>query len=270
MLSERNTLIDGEWLDVIPADDRGFLFGDHVFETMQCTGQAMPLWPLHQERLQASGQALGIKLPAWNQLEHDLDRLMGLGPGIIRLTLTRGSSATGYWIPEGITTRRIMQWRPLPADLASIRIEGLSVYTADLRLPKPEGLSWESLKHGNRLMQVRLADDCQRSGQQEALIYRSDGHLAEAIASSVLLFKDHQWLTPRHPEVAGVGLAWLQAKGVEIRADDVTRSVVDQADEIILVNAALGPRGVSTLDGMEKVLGDGYQQLLSIWKSALL
>lgn len=270
MSNNKTTLVDGEWLDVIPADDRGFLFGDHVFETMQCVGRSIPLWSLHQSRLEASAHTLGIELPAWNQLACDIEKLMALGPGIIRLTLSRGSSSSGYWIPEGIKTRRILQWRPLPTDLSDLRTHGLSVCTAEVYLTQADGLDWGGLKHGNRLLQVMAASRCQKGGHQEALIYRSDGYLAEAIASSVILIKDHQFLTPKHPDVASVGLVWLRGKGIDIRAENMTRQDVEQADEIVLMNAAVGPRGVTTLDGVEKPLGEGCQRLLSLWSRVLL
>ena len=264
------TLVDGHWSDTLPADDRGFLFGDHVFETMQSTGESVPLWRWHCDRLRESAELIGIDLPLAVQLEEDLDKLMSLGAGMLRLTVTRGSSASGYWVPEHITARRVLQWRPLPSDLSKLRRDGLSVHSAGLQLPPSYISPWSGLKHGNRLAQVMLAESVRRLGCQEALVYRSNGQLCESISSNVIIAKQGDLLTPEHPDVLGVGLRWLRHRGVEIKASEIDVEQVGAADEIILMNAALGPRGVSSVDGQVKKLGPVLAGFLKIWTEVLV
>lgn len=267
MLNEPKSLIDGCIASLLPADDRGFLFGDHVFETMVSDGKQIPLWSLHWKRLNEAADILGIALPDEQVLIEEAEILVNAQPSIVRMTITRGSSNQGYWVPSSIASRRVIQKRPFPSSLENMREQGLCVHTASISLPEPG--PYVGLKHGNRLMQVMLSKHCQDSGCDEALVYRSNGELAEAIASNVILVHNGQATTPSLPEVQGVGLEWLQSKGMGIVSKCIGRDDVSSADEIILVNAVMGARGVRVLDGIDKPLGPFLREVQSVWSQCL-
>ncbi len=270
-MSDRITLVDGEFTDVVPADDRGFLFGDHVFETMYCNGQGVPLWPFHWRRLEKSCGALGFDAPKEDVLLKDLDRLnhsaSGPEPCIVRLTVTRGSSATGYWVPENLTPRRVMQKRKLPNAIARQQSDGIRVKTAAMQLPKAD-FGW-GLKHGNRLFQVMCAQECRQQGMDELLIYREDGGLAEAIASNVILVMSGRLVTSHCPDVWGVGLDWLESVGVSVSAGHLTCLDVENADEVLLINAVSGVRPIVEIDGRSLSIGEVACALQKHWQGIL-
>ena len=56
-------LVNGEPSASLPVDDRGFLYGDHLFETIAFVRGRAPLWELHMERLIADAQRLLMPAP---------------------------------------------------------------------------------------------------------------------------------------------------------------------------------------------------------------
>ncbi|HEY7906581.1 MAG TPA: aminotransferase class IV [Wenzhouxiangella sp.] len=267
-MSTQNTLVDGEFLDAVPATDRGFLFGDHVFETMLWNGQSIPLWSFHWHRLHKSCQRLGFVAPSEEVLLADVQRLMGLIPepkaSILRLTVTRGSSATGYWIPDNLSARRVLQVRDLPASIAEQQEVGLRVKTASMRLPSTD--FGQGLKHGNRLLQVMCAQECGREKMDEVIIYRDNGTVAEAMASNVILVGSGQLISPDDPEVWGVGLEWLGTLDLGLEMRRITRSDIECAEEVLLINSVAGVRPVVELDDRALAIGKTCRQLQVHWR----
>lgn len=259
--------VDGEVSESIPADDRGFLFGDHVFETMLWDGRTIPLWHLHWARLERAGGVFGIDLPDQAKIRSEIESLISGIAKVLRLTFSRGSSSTGYWIPQEINTRWVLQSRPLPMGLQQEFELGLRVHTSSMMLPPPG--PWMGMKHGNRMLQVMLAREAAKAGLQEALIYRANGELAEGISSNVMIFDGMRLATPSCPEVRGVGLAWLKSKGVEIDERSVHQDEVTSAEEVIFMNAVSGPRPLIELDGQPKRVGPQVRALQALWQEAV-
>mgnify|MGYP001042949147 CR=1 FL=1 len=249
MAEVAQALVDGEWASSIPLDDRGFLFGDHVFETLLLYGAMAPLWPLHWQRLRRGCDALGIHCPDEGVLLDDLARLATHTPQVVRITLTRGSSPGGYWPSPMSETRRVVHPRRWPAEILNQREHGLTAMSARHALSTVQDMGHEGLKHGNRLAQVTLALEAQAKGVEELLVYRHDGSLAEGIASNVVLSIEGQLKVPTTPEVSGVGIEWLRHNGVISYTKALGRRDVETAGEIMMVNAIAGVRPVALIDG---------------------
>ena len=262
-------LVDGEPSSAIPVDDRGFLFGDHLFETVLQCAEGAPLWPWHWQRLTAGCHALGMACPEEALLHNDMARVATNEPQVVRITLTRGSSSGGYWLPQSPQTRRIVHPRPWPLGLQDQRQNGLAVVSAEAVLPVAHASGVQGLKHGNRLAQVMLAREAQHRGVDELLAYRADGSLAEGVASNVILRVDDQLLSPATPEVCGVGLEWLRDQGVDIALAAVDRQTVAVASEVLLVNAIAGVRPVTSLDGRVLASREACRRLQSVWAEVL-
>lgn len=267
-MSAQVTLVDGEFEDKVPASDRGFLFGDHVFETMLWNGQSVPLWHLHWQRLSKGCDQLGFESPSEASLVADIDRLMAnhdvSKPAVLRMTVTRGSSATGYWVPDDLKPRRVLQRRDLPSTIGRHQGDGLRLATSTMRLPNCALGS--GLKHGNRLFQVMCAQECKQLGVDEVLIYRDNGHLAEAMASNVMVVKSGTFMTPSCPDVFGVGIGWVESLQLNVKRWDLTQSDIEHADELLLINSVAGPRPVVQLDGQTFAAGEFCRLLQSHWQ----
>ncbi len=262
-----HTVINGEFTTCLPADDRGFLFGDHVFETMLTHNRTIPLWAWHWRRLKLACQDLEITLPTEELVLKELAMVLNDDMSVVRLTLTRGSSQTGYAIPSSIQTRRVIQVRPVSAQMTTHKAHGLDADCANFHLPNHSLLS--GMKHGNRLYQVRLAQLCCQLAVDEILIFREDGRLAEAMASNVIIVHSDVVKTPQVPEVNGVGLQWLIDMGAPIVKQDIFFEEVDQASEIILINATAGVRPIKQWRKRAMTAREVCRRLQAIWDQSL-
>jgi 4-amino-4-deoxychorismate lyase len=261
------TLVNGEPAGTIPVDDRGFMYGDMVFETMLSDGQKIPLWDWHWARLMSACHEMGFNPPEEELCLDEVRCLIDGSVSIIKLMVTRGSSQTGYWLPKTVQMRRIVEMRPRPASVIRQRQAGLCIGTGELRLPSAGPLA--GIKHGGRVMQVLLAQECQQRGLDELLVCREDDLVAEAIACNVLAVIDDVLVTPVAPDVSGVGLRWLAAQGVDITTRPVRLSEMRDATELILINSVSGIRSVVRWDERVMTIGSYGQELQTLWSAQL-
>ena len=258
-------LIDGHANSCIPADDRGLLYGDALFETIAFKGGKAPLWDWHWRRLHTSADQLGIPCPDQGLLLDEALRLAGQGAAIIRITLTRGSGGRAYWPDQHPEGRRILLRRDWPTDLNRQRSDGIRLIISQVALGLHPQL--QGLKHGNRLEQVLAARECQAAGADEALLFDTKNHLAEAISSNLLLDIGGQLYTPTSgARVDGVGLAWLiDQTGDQIQQRIINRESLGQIGGIMVVNSVAGIRPAVTLDGQPLTISGHCRALQSLW-----
>lgn len=104
---------------VIPVSDRGFLYGDGLFETLRVVRGHPFRWEAHLARLSRGAGVLRLRvpLPPGDLLAgvHRLVELNGLPDGILRLTLTRGSGPRGYSPRGADAPTLVMALHPVPA-----------------------------------------------------------------------------------------------------------------------------------------------------------
>lgn len=266
-----NTLIDGRPEQALPADDRGLLFGEHVFETIAFRHGQAPLWSRHMQRLARGADLLGMVLPDAAQLARDCRTLLETctdSSGVLRITITAGSGGRGYWPAAQPRSRRIVQRRPWPSDLEDQRRQGLRAIFSTHRLPDEGALA--GLKHGNRLVQTLAARECARAGADEAVLLDSAGRLAEAVSSNLVLVGAGGILTPPGPAVAGVGLAWLREELAEELAESSVFPVgLDAVSELLVINSVAGIRPVTQLGRFQFEAGPVFRRLHTLWQSKL-
>ncbi len=245
-------LVDGSPSQSIPTDDRGLLYGDHVFETIAFHHGCAPLWAWHWRRLTKSCTVLGLPEPDESTAHSECVSLCPpQGSAIVRLTVTRGSGGRAYFPAETPSGRRIMQARAWPGDLERQRNQGLALTVSPVRLAT--GSVVAGLKHGNRLEQVLAARACAAAGADEALLLDHLGRLVEAIASNVVVELNGAVLTPPTGRgVDGVGLSWLRAQAaVGIEEAELNLDDIRAASGIMVINSVAGIRPAKSLDGRE-------------------
>jgi len=110
-------LVDGRVAATVPLSDRGFAYGDGLFETVRIHDGKPVWWDAHLERLQRGCGVLGLDMPARALLQHECALLFPPGShGVLRLALTRGDGPRGYLAP-GSAARRVLQRAALPLPL---------------------------------------------------------------------------------------------------------------------------------------------------------
>jgi 4-amino-4-deoxychorismate lyase len=268
-------LVDGIADDRVAADDRGLLYGDHLFETIAFVGRRAPLWRCHMDRLQRDARRLLMPPPEESLLAQDCQRLVeSEGNSVVRITLTRGSGGRAYEPLERPQPRRIVARRAWPPGLSVSRAEGLTLHTSPVRLSVGGILA--GIKHGNRLEQVLAAERARRAGVDEAVLLDIQDRVIEAIAGNLAVELRGRVLTPdlSTAGVAGVGLAWLsdrlRAAGQPVpERTHLTPGDLARADGIMVINSVAGIRPARSLDGRPLAISETCRRWQAIWDDGI-
>src|SRR5215471_4599082 len=165
--------------------DRGFLYGDGLFETLTVSNGRPFRWQQHWERFESGARFLNISPPFHAEEIYrfvgELIRLNKMPEALLRLTLSRGVGLRGY-SPKGAELPSVvMSLHPAPA-LDPDRMPQWNLITSTIRLPAKEPLA--QFKTCNKLPQILARAEADANGTQEALLLNSDGFVVEATNSN--------------------------------------------------------------------------------------
>ncbi|HEY4293032.1 aminodeoxychorismate lyase [Luteibacter sp.] len=225
--------------DRVSVSDRGFTYGDGLFETLRIARGRAPLWPRHAERLQAGCERLRIPPPDPVAVRDEVLRLAeGLDDAVARVTLTRGPGMRGYAPPVSPHPTLVVSVSPLVLDAAASS-DGIALRLCTTRLATQPLLA--GLKHLNRLEQVMARGEWDSPAIGEGLMLDTDGDLVCATAANLFAVFGGQLMTPpvNRCGVAGVARAEVLAvrEVTEARLNPVR---LEDADEVFLTSAVRG------------------------------
>jgi branched-chain amino acid aminotransferase len=243
---------------VIPVFDRGFLFGDAVFESMRAHAGTVFRLGQHLERLARSAALLGFEqVPDAASLAADVRDVLeanGLEDARVRLTLSRGMGRPGDYVGvEGSPTRVVSASRFSGLDPA-LYASGVRAAIAARRAVPPECLD-PAVKTTSRIVSVLARREAQVRGAYEALFLDAAGHLTEGTASNLFLVASGTLRTPSSASGALPGvtraavLEAAAAAGLPIAEDAVPVSALETADELFLTNTSWEVLPVVEVDG---------------------
>lgn len=260
--------LNGEFMPLesarISPMDRGFLFGDGIYEVIPTYDGRVVRLDLHVSRLLRGLDEIRIASPydpaQWQALFTELLSLNGNGNRAIYLQVTRGVAARRqHRFPDAAQPTVFAYTFPLeaPSDGSPETAKGWRVITGDdLRWQRRHIKSVALL--GNVLHLMEGVD----AGAEEILLFNDRGELTEAAACNVFVVKDGAVATPAldHEKLPGVTrqlmLDMMRAEGdwlVEERI--VSRSEVFAADELWLSSSTKEIEPITHLDGQP--VGDG-------------
>lgn len=183
--------------------DRGFLYGDGVFEVLR-TYRSEP-WRLeeHLGRLMLAARRVGITVPISNarwisEVHSVLSERPAGSDSVLRLALTRGVGSPGLDPSLATVPTRLTLATPLPALPASLYQRGLSVTltTVDRATPRAGMLSLSGLKSSNYQLHILALRDARGRGFDDALLLSSDGALIESTSANVFVVSGAELRTP--------------------------------------------------------------------------
>lgn len=246
-------LVDGLPADAVPADDRGFTYGDGVFRTLAVRKGRAQWWPQQYAKLAADCGALDITPPAESGLLEDLQVIAAQLPDCaLRITVTRGSGGRGYAAPAKPQSRRVVSAHPLPEYPAQWREQGIGVRLCELRLAAQPRLA--GVKHMNRLENVLARAEWSDPAIAEGLLLDEAGNVIEGTRCNVFVVEDGALLTPDLSRcgVAGVTrdlvIAAASRNGLRCRVETISRRRLETATEVLLVNSLIGVWPVAALE----------------------
>lgn len=244
-------LVNGVLSRFVPADDRGFTYGDGLFETL-CVVRGVPrFWSEHMERLARGCERLGIAMPREPLLLAEVKTACaGQDRAVARIVVTRGAGGRGYAPGDAGPALRVVSSHPWPEGVEEQARRGLRVRLCETRLGLQPALG--GIKHLNRLEQVLAARELEGSDDEEGILLDRDGHVVGGISCNLFLVAGQRLLTPRMDRcgVRGVvrGMILQDFKSrCELRR--ITVDMLPEANELFLCNSVRGILPVTRLDG---------------------
>lgn len=227
--------------------DRGFTYGDGVFETCRLNNKKIPLWDFHKDRLLKSCERLLI--PVTEQLiETQLFNLLAdinITDAVVKITVTRGEGGRGYKSPDHTSPTIVVGVFPVAEYPTTYYSEGVTARLCAQRLSCNTSLA--GLKHLNRLEQILACAEWHDSEIAEGIMFDANGNLIEAIFSNIFLVKNGELYTPdlSHAGVAGVMRRFIietlvPQAGLKIHIAALGIHDLFNADEVFLCNSLYG------------------------------
>ena len=257
----------------VSVEDRGFQFGDGIYELIRTYGGRFFHLKDHLERLEQSAKAIGLSIvyskSRWKEILEKVHARSGYPEAKLYIQITRGAAPRDHSFPKKarmsviVTVRKLVPLRP------ELREKGASVVTVtDLRWGRCD------IKTVNLLPNVMARQKARSDGAFEALFVR-DGLVTEGAGSNVFAVIGGRIVTPpKGPAIlpgitrdlviaqAREGRDPLLEKGISL--EDLLR-----AEEVFLTGTTVEILPVVQVDG--KTIGDGrpgrttrrlYQQFL--------
>jgi branched-chain amino acid aminotransferase/4-amino-4-deoxychorismate lyase len=236
-----------------PADDRGLLLGDGLFETVLFKAGRAVLWEPHLARLTRGCAALGLPAPVTDDLASQADAAIaaaGLGAAraAVRLTWTAGSGGRGLDRPSPLQPRLIVS-----AAASALPESPARLVTSSVR--RNEGSPASRLKTLSYLDNVLARREALAAGADEALMLNGRGHLASAAAANLFWIADGRLYTPAldcgvlDGIMRGQVIAAAGRVGAPVVEADVPSSDLKGAEALFLTSSLIGLRRVASLDG---------------------
>ena len=261
---------------VVPLNDRGFLLGDGIFETMRVANGKPFRMAQHLERMTRGADFLKIKPPftpkELQKLALELIEKNNLPEAILRVTLTRGSGQRGYSPKNSGTPTIAMTLNPLPPVNADEPVQW-SMVTSSLRIPASDALA--SFKTTSKLLNVVARAEAEEKGADEALLLNTNGEVAETAGGNIFwVYQDKICTVPTGRGVLpgitrAVVLEICQSLGLETNKRVIKPEHLRNAEGIFVTQSALGLVPVVALDGMPVApsplvdqIGSAYNEML--------
>jgi D-alanine transaminase len=249
--------LNGEFMPLenarIPVLDRGFIFGDGVYEVIPVySGHPFRL-PEHLQRLANSLAGIRLANPLtddeWTRLVHELITRNEGADQSVYLQITRGAAKRDHAFPKETRQTVFMMSSPLTTpSREQIETGAGAITAADFRWLKCDVKSVALL--GNCLLRQLAAD----AGCIETILFR-DSQLTEASASNVFVVKNGVVLAPPKSNFILPGITYdvvleiLAANNVPHEIRQVSEAEVRAADEIWVTSSTKEVLPVTTLDG---------------------
>ncbi|HKK05988.1 MAG TPA: D-amino acid aminotransferase [Gammaproteobacteria bacterium] len=256
--------LNGEFL---PADqakvsvlDRGFVFGDGVYEVIPVFGNRLFRLEQHLDRLERSMAGIRLSNPmsreAWqSMLEELVERNADGTDQSVYLQVTRGVARRDHGFPDGVTPTVLAMCNPIATMDPEVAAHGVAAITLD-------DIRWQycNIKAITLLPNILLRQQALDRDAVEAILVR-DGLVTEGAASNVFVVRHGVLFTPPTgprllPGITRDLVVELARKnGIDCREEDIPVEALSQAEEIWLTSSTKEILPVTRLD--DRPVGEG-------------
>lgn len=244
----------------VSIEDRGFQFGDGVYEVVAAYDGRTFLIEPHMRRLRKSCDAIGLAYdfagaPLEPIIEEGLRR-SGFRDALVYIQLTRGEAPRFHVPPKGISPTVVMTFKALPALPKGLRERGAKIMTTTEN-------RWAncSVKAITLLPNVLAKMEAERRGFDDAIFVTTGGEVRECTSANVFIIVSGVLVFPPRTEAVlhgvtqGFLLQCADAIGLEVEERTFNLETLLGADEVFMSGTTVEALGVTSID--EKPVGDG-------------
>jgi len=279
-LADRICYLNGAYLPLgearVPVLDRGFIFGDGIYEVVPFYHGRPFRLQQHFARFARSLAEIQLANPlsedAWRTVLARLVDSSTTGDAMVYIQVTRGVAARDFAFPAGVEPTAFAMVSPLPRPTAAQREQGLRL------------VSWDDIRWGrcdikavSLLGAVLARQHATACGADDAAQFR-DGQLTEASSANLWVVKEGRLIAPPldHRILEGIRYGFVaelcREAGLPFEARPIARAEVAGADELLLTSATREVLAVVALDG--EPIGTGrpgpfYRRLRGLYDAAI-
>jgi len=257
MSDDSTVYLNGEFMPAaearVPVLDRGFIFGDGIYEVVPVYGRVPFRWDQHRARMVRSLGKIRIDDPmdaaGWRALVDDLIARHPWNDQFVYIQVTRGVAKRDHAFPKGVTPTVFAMSSPLPAIPPAMLSDGLAV----ISLPDERWLHCD-VKSTSLLGNVLARQAAVEAGAAECVMFR-DGFLTEGSSSNIWVVREGHVLAPPRDRLILERIRYslleslCETEGIGFELRQITRAEVESADEMMLSSATREVLPITRLDG---------------------
>ena len=256
-MASSTVYLNGEYLPLdqacVPVLDRGFIFGDGVYEVIPVYGSKAFRLQHHLQRLKNSMQAVRITNPhtdeEWGAIINNVVTRNNDGDQSIYLQITRGVARRDHRFPGDATPTVFVMSNLFEAVPREQLEKGVNAITLD-------DIRWQycSIKSIALLPNILLRQQAVEQGAAEAILLRN-GEVTEGAASNVFIVKDGVIITPPKTDCLLPGITrdllveQANEHGLAVKETIIKQTELETADEIWLTSSTKEILPVTQLNG---------------------
>ncbi len=241
----KQVLINGIFETHIDVADRGFQYGDGLFETIAYKNKKLQFWDEHLQRMQKACERLSLKKVDESVWLEDIKKLQLNEDAVIKLTISRGVSGRGYVYNKEDNVTRVTASYALP----DYSTQQQGIIATLCKTPVSINTALAGIKHLNRLDNVLARNEWQHSSENkiaEGFMFDNQQHVIEGTMSNVFCILGDELYTPLLDCCGVAGVMREQviklAKELKIPVNvvEISKQNFLQMDAIFVTNSVIG------------------------------
>lgn len=249
---------------VVDIEDRGYQFGDGVYEVIRVYSGQFFCFKEHMDRLERSAREINIELPcSITELKEKLTQLVQknkLEDGYVYLQITRGVASRIHHFPD--------QPSSVLTAYTNVRGRALTEMREGIKVSLEEDIRWLrcDIKSLNLLPNILANEAAKQKGCAEAILHRGDT-VTEASSSNVFIVKNNSLFT--HPAnhlilngiTRGKVIEIAQKLKIDVKETPFTITDLLQADEAFITNTGTEVGPINQVD--DNLIGTGQPGIIT-------
>jgi branched-chain amino acid aminotransferase len=245
--------------------DRGFLYGDSVFETLRAYNGFVFKIDEHIKRLYQSSKSINLNIKlSKNEIKkaiYETLKANNLKNAYIRLTVSRGESDVGLDVKYLISPNIVIIVKNFNGYKKEFYKKGVKIFTVNIVKNTIGGVS-PRIKSGNFLLGILAKINSKKFGAFEGIILNEKGFVTEGTVSNIFIVKDKTIFTP--PTSVGIlkgitrdtVIELAKNEGINLYEKILTLHDVYNSSECFLTNTSMEIMPVVNVDGRK--IGTGF------------